>query len=68
MKIVSRSSAYYSGRKAPSLKMQMFFFCRRPVELSDWVAPLINMTLFACGDHVWTKYSGQMSEERNFDD
>ena len=38
------------------------FFCPRPrprVELSDWLTPLIN-TLFARGDHVWAKYSGQM--------
>ena len=34
------------------------------VELSNWLAPLI-ITLFARGDHVWAKYSGQMSEERN---
>ena len=40
-----------------------FFFCRRRrrrVELSDWLAPLI-ITLFARGDHVWAKYSGQMT-------
>ena len=43
-------------------------FCRcHRVELSDWLALLI-ITLFARGDHVWAKYSGQMSEERNADD
>ena len=46
--------------------MHMVFFCRRRrrrrrrVELSDWLAPLI-ITLFARGDHVWAKYSGQMT-------
>ena len=51
------------------LKCRWFgLICRRPVELSDWLAPLIIMTLFARGDHVWAKYSGQMSEERNVDD
>ena len=51
------------------LKCRWFvFICCRPVVLSDWLAPLIIMTLFARGDHVWAKYSGQMSEERNVDD
>ena len=40
-----------------------YFFCRRRrrrVELSDWLAALI-ITLFARGDYVWAKYSGQMT-------
>ena len=50
----------YSGRKARSLKMHIFFCRRRRFELSDWLALLI-ITLFARGDHVWAKYSGQMT-------
>ena len=68
------SLTFYSGRKAPSLKMQTFFFCRRrrrrrrrrrTFEIaqygldSNWLARPI--TLFARADHVWTKYSGQMT-------
>ena len=58
------SDTHYLGRKAPSLKMQMvcwfFVIVVVGVELSDWLAPLI-ITLFARGDHVWAKYSGQMT-------
>ena len=47
----------YSGRKAPSLKMQMFgvFVFVVLCQLSDWLAPLIIMTLYARGDDVWAK-------------
>ena len=63
------SDTHYLGRKAPSLKMQtvclfvlfcFFVIVVVGVELSDWLAPLI-ITLFARGDHVWAKYSGQMT-------
>ena len=43
----------------------LFFVVSKP--LSDWLAPLIIMTLYARGDHVCAKYSGQMNEERNGD-
>ena len=57
----------YSGRKAPSLKMQMFFFVVVNAQLfeiaqygvnADWIAPLMIM-LFARADHMWAKYMGR---------
>ena len=62
---------YYSGRKAPNLKMQMgcvFLSSSSCANFLIGLAPLIIITLYARGDHVWAKYNGQMNEERNVDD
>ena len=47
-----------AGRHRVLKCRRLVFICRR-VEVSDWLAPLI--ITFARGDHVWAKYSGQMT-------
>ena len=40
-------NSFYSGRKAPSLKMQTFFVV---------VVVGVQLSRFARADHVWAKY------------